>query len=207
MTAVAWPTGLPIVDNSVRVVGASQSGGRSIVAGAEQVVQSDAGYWVATALVRVRKPAEIVALRGLLAALDGRSFDVALPCCERARSPWGLTNPRLVSRPAPVVRSIAAIRDTTVDVTMPNNSLALAAGQRFSVAQHMYEVRSATQVSGAHWTVVVRPPLRATLAVNDVMEFEQPICAMRLARDDTAEIQLTQNRFDQVSIEFEESLA
>jgi hypothetical protein len=88
MAPLIWPSILVPSSESWNVNrGASRSGGRSL-ANQEQVVVGPSGFVTATLTVPCNKPAKVLAMRALLAGLDGRAGTVLVGPFEVARAPW-----------------------------------------------------------------------------------------------------------------------
>lgn len=86
--ALPWPSVLvPSSEVWNPNKGASRSGGRSIT-NQEQVVVGPSGFITASLTIPVNKPAKVLAMRALLASLDGRAGTVLVGPCEGSRAPW-----------------------------------------------------------------------------------------------------------------------
>lgn len=88
MATVIWnPILVPSSERWNPNKGASRSGGRSI-SNTEQVVVGPTGIVTASLTIPVNKPAKVLAMRAMLAALDGRAGTVLVGPCEGSRAPW-----------------------------------------------------------------------------------------------------------------------
>lgn len=118
---------------------------------------------------------------------------------------------RLLSLSAPVsgavvakVNAMAAIRATQIAITV-TTGIPPVAGQYFSLGgSHLHGISSVVSVVGTVATIKIRPPLRAAVAVNDPVEFDNPVCECRLTSDDQA-LLLSLNKFASPSLEFMEA--
>lgn len=84
---LAWPSGLVTSSENWRLTGGARSGGPSLT-GEEQSAVGPSARWRATLAIPVYTPAKILALRGLMAALDGRANTVLVGPFEVTRAPW-----------------------------------------------------------------------------------------------------------------------
>lgn len=107
------------------------------------------------------------------------------------------------SSPRGLVASVAAERATQIVVQVVTG-VPPAAGQYFSLGNHLHGIVSIAVTSGANVTLNIRPPLRASIAVNDGVEFDYPVCECRLTADDQS-LALSLNKFAGPSLEFMEA--
>lgn len=84
---LAWPKILVPSSELWALKGGSRSGGQTF-SGIEQVVQSPASRWAATLTVPCNNDAKVMAMRSLIASLDGRSGTVTVGPIEVRRAPW-----------------------------------------------------------------------------------------------------------------------
>lgn len=84
---VAWPSVLVPSAERWGLENPSRSGGQSF-SGIEQVVRSPASRWTATLTVPCNRREKVLAMRALLASLDGRAGTVLVGPFEVSRAPW-----------------------------------------------------------------------------------------------------------------------
>lgn len=184
--------------------------GPMTLTGQNQVASLDAGYWVATyELATIGTPDQIRMFRALRAQLEGGAHQVRVPVCDEDQAPWAsaiATDPLTATyddnvghdddtpfaQPnIAVTGAAAAARATQLTVTLLAGA-ALAAGEYFSLGDRLYVIREVLAVSGAIYTLAIWPPLREPLAVGGELNFDAPVCRMRLATE--AEMDLALGR-------------
>lgn len=167
MATVAWnPILVPSSERWNVNKGASRSGGRSIT-NQEQVVVGPSGYVTASLTIPVNKPAKVLAMRAMLAALDGRAGTVLIGPREGSRVPWFVDPWTGAPITAGAGRKAAAIdpawaenADTSADLVFrlgdaaPMNATALtirrirggflAPGMMFSILGHLHIITALT---------------------------------------------------------------
>lgn len=84
---LAWPSILIPSSERWALQNPSRSGGQSF-SGVEQVVRSPASRWAATLTVPCNRREKVLAMRALLAGLDGRAGTVLVGPFEVSRAPW-----------------------------------------------------------------------------------------------------------------------
>lgn len=211
MTIFDWPR----IVLDARGIAFNQRGsvitGPTSLTGQNQVAQSDAGYWVAAFDVAfIGAGTSLKVWRALRGLLEGGAHQVRVPVCDEAQAPW----PGPVQRPtltrwsggstfaswsggadwsqptiAVKVATAADIRATSLAVT------ALAAGditggEYFSLGEHLYVVRAILAVAGGAYTLGIWPPLREAAAINDTLNFDAPVCKMRLMGESEMDLAL-----------------
>lgn len=234
MAPLPWPPILVPSSEAWNVNrGASRSGGRSLT-NQEQIVAGPSGYVTASLTIPCNTRAKVMAMRTLLASLDGRAGTVLVGPCEATRAPWfvdpltggkitygqGAKNPAFENNP-----DTSSSLDYRVAATTPMNAVALTVqrnrggflepGMMFSLNGWMYMITALTSADpadpatgqAASGTVGIkfRPWARADYLAGTLIEFGRPVCAMRLASDDTGAMELQLSRFGTVSLDFVEA--
>ncbi len=193
------------------------------LSGFGQVVASDAGLWKATfANIVVRSRQTVLAFRALGTLLEGRVNPVIVPLCRA----WQPIVPG-VEEADPVPHSDGAFFSdgtgyttgtmsvqTTAAASVGAVSIPIAlgwpaeieAGQHFSIGDRLYRIRSVTWASDLAATLTFRPPLRDFVALGAYLEFDDPVCRMRLATDREMDLTLELHRFGQPTVNFVEDL-
>lgn len=195
--------------------------GPSSVSGYTQIVSSDAGIWKATfGNIIIKSRAEVLAFRALANLLEGRLGTILVPLC-RAYQPVPADSDALyedvphsddslfeddtgyVGTVIDVVAAApAAVRAVSMTVTV-NYAGDIEPGQHFSLGERLYRVRSFDADTGA---MAFRPPLREAVAAGDALNFDDPVCLMRLASDDAMNLELALRRFGSPTVNFIEAL-
>lgn len=212
---------------SWRLANSARSGGLSLTGG-EQLVAAIAGRWEATLSLPVHSDAQILALRALLAGLDGRSGTLLVGPRDCRRVPWAVDaygrkispklrrNPSLDGTPyadAPnladtlVVATLSgahAIGATTAVIAVATGSPPKP-GNYFEIASRLYLITEVTAQVGINTTVKFRPRLRADAAAGAVVDLVSPVCTMRLADDASGWPDLDLGRFADVSLNLVEA--
>lgn len=186
----------------------------SSVSGFTQVVSSDAGIWTATfENVVVTDRTKVLAWRGISALLEGRLTPILVPLC-RAYQPVpdgavdaGLYDPVPHSDDSPfdddseyqgrvidvTFSSAAAKRATSANITVTYADT-LQPGQHFSVGERLYRLKTVVYSSDTAAAITFQPPLREAVSIGDSLEFDDPVCRMRLASDGEMDLLLDGRR-------------
>lgn len=203
------------------------SGGQSI-SGSEQVISSGgAGRWRAVMSVPVRGEERVLALRAMLAGLEGRLGTILVPKWDRFRqrdingrrfsevgataygdcslnfdlSGWGQDeNP-----PASTGES-SALGSTQISVNYAPGIDGVRPGQYFGIGPRLHIVQQvwAEDEEGAS-TIRFWPPLRSAVEEGTAVILDRPVCLMRLASDDAGQTVLTRRAHGVAQLEFVEA--
>lgn len=218
---IRWPC-LALVSQDIAFNIASRSlSGPASVSGVSQVVASDAGIWTARlGNIVILSRDHVLAFRALAALLDGRLGTILVPASRafqpvptEARGAYeavvhddGATfsdGSGYRNRVIDVVAAAAApARATTmtVEVRVAGD---IQPGHYFSIDERLYRVRSFDAASGA---LGFRPVLREAVAAGTPLEFDDPVCRMRLAGDAEMDLELAMRRTALPSVNFIEAL-
>lgn len=211
----------------------SSSGGQSM-SGIEQVVASSAGRWRARFMFpvrprfrQVRKKDQILAARAMRAFLKGRTNTVYIGPYDCANTPSSLVGgaPRRYltthsdgshfsdgssysTRSSPAVLTINAdAGDLSMTVTMQGNSQAAEAGQYFGFGKNeLYLIDTSIDEGGGIFLLTFWPPLRSDRLAGDDVNFSDPTCEMRLASDQSGELDFPHLFDTSQTLEFVEAL-
>lgn len=220
MADQTWPPALRFSDLQFQLVSLSRSGGQTL-SGVEQVVTSPAGIWRASVTVPVRpRDDAVLAYRGLIARLRGRVGAALVPVCD-GRGPAARAGRPVVAVPHSDAAlhsdgagygqpfsggrlNAAAIRGATeIDVAMDGD--VPVEGMYFSLpGGELHVVAQIVAITGPVYRLRVAPWLRIARAAGVRLDFDRPLCRMRLASDETGALSLSLNRFATPSIEFVE---
>lgn len=228
---LVWPSILVPSSEQWFARGLSRSGGQTF-SGIEQVVQSPAARMTATLTVPCNTDAKVLAMRALLAGLDGRAGTVLVGPMEVRRAPWaadpltgGLLSPAVARRNAAINPGWNANGDTaaTLDFrtfgSVAMNAVAMSVqrlrggilrpGMYFSIGDRLHVISALRAADGGGAGVIAiefRPWTQSTYAAGTVVEFGRPKAAMRLATDDTGALDLQLSRFGTVTLDLVEAL-
>ncbi len=232
MTATVWP--LTLLPSRVMFHPdiPSQSGGPALT-GIEQPVLSSAGRWRARLSFAVRRQISarprdrILAARAMLAHLKGRSNTIYMGPYDNGNGPAGLAGGQdgmlvtphsddalfsdgagYATRSAPAhLFAAAAEGDLALTVVMEGSGQAAEAGQYFGFGlNELYLIETAIDNGGGNFSLTFWPPLRAAHAEGDDVNFSAPTCEMRLASDQTGELDFSQGFAAEQTLEFVEAL-
>lgn len=221
MATPLWPIGVLPPRNLALDITPRSLAAPSSISGITQVVSSDAGIWKITYdAVPVFDAQRIKAWRAIANLLEGRLGSILVPISRFYQpSPEG-SDPlyRLtphsddalfddgagyIGRVIDVVTvGSMALRAVSGTVSV-NVAGQIEPGQHFSVGERLYRVRTFDPDTGA---ITFRPPLREPVPSGTNLEFDEPVCRMRLATDSEMDLPLDYNRFSFPSVNFIEDL-
>lgn len=226
-----WPPALRFSEVMLELRGLSRSGGQSLY-GQEQIVASPAARWVGSMTVPVAdrsygpkdRQDAVLAWRHmksggrasviLVPASDGRGpahRGRAVPCSYTVphsdKSTFSDGSGYSQSFTAGVLAAPAAMNATELLITIGNN-LRLLPGMRFSMpGGRLHEISDIIAWDGGvTWAIRISPWTTAAWPAGTALDFDRPVCRMRLASDDTGSLSLSLNRFATPTIEFVEAL-
>lgn len=232
MSYPRWPATVPPKDIMFHPALASRSGGRSIV-GTEQVVQSGAGYWTAKFTVDVFRSSAAASVRR--GADKEIAFRAMLAYCEGRANPFLIgpstlrTSPALVAHdPGPIVvphsdgttfsdgskyRTQLTSAKVVSNVASGLNVIAVnmlgghspEPGQYFSVIDRLYLIKVASPQGSNIWNLTVWPTVREPLVANTPAEFDDPVCRVRFASDDTAQLMMSSLKYGSATADLVEA--
>lgn len=215
---------------NARLVGAQQSGGRSLSGIVQNADLSGGGYWVVEfGDIALLSPDKVLAWRRLSAVLAGGATPVLVPLGDRRHQPlsprkyggidtFGLSTwaeddywqpsddtPDSIFAQGPILGW--ATRTTTIDFTYTGD-VPLVGGEHFSLQNvpdlgiwRLHRIVRIIEHSGFSYTAEIRPPLRTEYASAGIlMNFDSPRCLMRL--DGDMEATLEQLRFGRGTVRF-----
>lgn len=223
---IRWPCDVLIARNVSFDIAPRTLAGPTSVSGKTQTVSTDAGLWKATlGSIVIRNRTERLVFRGLSTILEGRLTPVLVPLCRADQPvPSGAVAAGLYDG---VPHSDDAYFDddtgyvgTVIDVSFASNygvrSTAAAVyvnyadtlmpGQHFSVKERLYRLRSVEYTSATTADITFRPPLRESVVAFDVLNFDDPVCRMRLVDDAQMDLDLQGRRFSSPSVSFVEDV-
>jgi hypothetical protein len=221
--ALAWnETDLPLHSSMFARRNFSRSGGLTIT-GIEQVVQSFSDFWAATIAFKIRNSTQILAYRALQAQQWGRAAQWLIPACPHPGLPLGPPPPldysfdvdfavdfSLESMAPPALPpdtdalsdAAAALNARSLTFHMLDTRITPKPGMFFSIGDRLYMI--GTISGGPAYSATFAPGLRAAAPSGTAMNFATPHCLMRLAQDNSGEMNLEQFRFADISLSFVE---
>lgn len=198
--------------------------GAPSVSGAVQVVSSDAGIWKATLEnLGVYDIQRVKAWRGIANLLEGRLRPIVVPLTSRYQPIPDAYRPLLAPVPhsdhaflgdgsgyvsqiidASLASSVA-LRAVSASINI-SHADHLEPGQDFSIGERLYRIRTVTYTSDTTANITFRPPLREAATAGTRLEFDQPVCRMRLATDGEMDLDLDLDRWGFPSVNFVEDV-
>jgi len=222
---IRWPVGVLPPQNVQFDIAWRSLSGAAAVSGAQQVVSSDAGIWKAKlANVVVNRRDRVLAFRAIGNLLEGRLGRILIPLCrgyqpKLASIDAGLRDPvphsdqaLFSDRTGYVSQTIDARLVGSLPLRAVSANIIIAYGgqiepaQHFSIGERLYQVRTVTYASPTMATITFRPPLREAAALGARLEFDDPVCRMRLASDDAMDLELALRRFGNPTVSFIEDV-
>lgn len=202
------------------LINRSTSGGLG-VSGTEQVVISGAQRWRAKYVTRIVNVQQRLLLHSMLALSDGRANPWIIPVCAGFQIftgsdmvPVALSDTPLsdgskfsdgseyVGGPSAIAVSTGSVRAVSLTIQMSDRTPPLP-GMHFSTSDDMlYRIASVQKTDLNLYSVNFRPGLRSAVTVGDVLDFSRPRCRMRLANDNSGDIDLELLRFAPATLEF-----
>lgn len=194
------------------------------LSGVQQIISSDAGIWkIKYENIPVLDRQSVLIWRALEGLLQGRLNRIIVPIREFYQ-PYLPGTLSFIGDPTPFsdgaffsdgigfgtvailvkVGTPAARRATAIHVAIFSADI-IVAGQHFSIANRMYRITQVSYGSLSDAVLQFTPPLREAVTVNDVVEFDNPSCIMRLLNDDGMMLKLDTNLWGFPAVEFIEA--
>ncbi len=105
-----------------------------------------------------------------------------------------------------VAASNGVIGGTTISVVKNTENVTLEPGQRFSINDRLYQIRTVTSQTDTLATMTVRPPFREAFSIGDPLEFDMPRLRVKLLSDTAMALPLNFNQQSFPSLDFIEDL-
>ncbi len=202
MATILWPRSVLKPKRDPFNIAPRTLAGPSSVSGVTQVTASDAGIWKATfsdIIIRRGSPS-VLAFRAIANLLEGRLRPILVPrcCAYQPFDPDG--NGAAVKVPHSDISPFSdggLYQSRSIDIRLTSNiplrgttaniSL-ITAGQLqpamdFSIGERMYRIRTVQMTGENTATITFRPPAREAAPAGSEMEFDYPVCRMKLATD------------------------
>lgn len=196
---VIWPRSLLQPHSGAPNMAPATIAGPAALSGDRQTVASPAAVWVFKyEAIRVRQ-AQVLLWRALAAQVEGRTTPILLPVYDRDRNrPLGVAagvatghgdgstfgdGSSYASNRAQFLAAAAVARGAIRMTATKILGTALEPGQHFSVGYRLYRIKAIEAVAGADTTFTFWPPAREAIIAGSEMEFDAPVCKVRLTDD------------------------
>jgi hypothetical protein len=221
---IRWPCHTLMPQNVAWDIAPRTLAAPSSVSGITQVVSSDAGIWKATYdAINIRNRTQILTFRAIAVQLEGRLGPIVVPRC----SAWQPLSGQPIVAEVPhddgakhdddagydgaisnwvELLSALPVRATIANVFIADGSGIIEPGQDFSIGERMYRVRTITYTTPDAATITFRPPLREAAPAGAFLNFDDPVCRMRLATDNAMDLELVLHRFGSPTVTFLEDV-
>lgn len=231
MATIVWPrSALPPRHFSIDPAYRNLAGASNIL-GASQIAASDAGLWKATFAefaVHQQGADRIKLWHALSALVEGRLNPVLMPVPVTGRRPLpaGITDLD-IEYPVVVPHEDDALFDddtgyvtTFIHIEVSANAARrstqlslvktvagdLEPGMRFSIGERLYQIKAIVSQTASAATIRLNFPLREAASSGDLLEFDNPVCRMRLTDDAALDLALEYGRYSFPSISLVEDL-
>lgn len=226
MATIRWPFQVLTPQHPTFDIAPRSLAGPPSVSGITQVVSSDAGIWKATYRdVPVVDGGKILAWRAVANLLEGRLNPILVPMTRFYQPmPDGAEEAGLYD---PVPHSdgawfsdgsgyISQVIDVTLAGSIPLRAVSatininvaglIQPAQHFSIGERAYRLRTVVYTSETTATITFRPPLREPVPAGARLEFDDPVCRMKLATDGEMDLPLDSARWGFPTVNFIEDV-
>ena len=198
--------------------------GPTSVSGLAQIVASDAGIWKAKfGAVMLRNTTHVLMWRAIDNLLEGRLGTILVPLCRGYQPAPAGSDALYDSVPHSddtyfdddsgytggvidvTLSADAAVRATSASINI-GYADTLQPGQHFSIGERLYRLRAVIYTAPTTADITFRPPLREAATTGTSLNFDDPVCRMRLVDDSQMALDLAHRRFADVSVNFIEAL-
>lgn len=190
------------------------------LSGSRQTVSSPAAAWrIRYVGVNVHRPRLVLLWRAHAARIEGRTARIVLPVHDRRElRPFpgdGPVGPQPHSdgtwfsdgsgydQASIEVRlaAVLSLRATTASV-IAHRAGSILPGMHFSIGERLYRVTAVTPGDGLAVSIEFLPPAREPAIVGAALEFERPVCRVRLAVENGMSLALAVGRHGMASVDF-----
>lgn len=201
MAALDWPSILKPSSEAWNFNAGASRGAPASLTGVEQAITAPTGRVTASLTVPCNTPERVLAMRALLAGLDGRAGTVIVGPCEAGRRPASPATFRLAATASVNATSLQIERRSAGGLVRPGNVLGLGGSRLYTIT------RFSTPDTGAPgiFTVIIRPWIRIGRNALTGVDFNTPRCEMQLASDDVGAIELSLSRRGVVTLDLVEA--
>lgn len=220
---IRWPVGVLRPQNVAFDIAPRSLAAPSSVSGQAQVVSADAGIWKATyGSLLVRSRASVIVHRAISNLLEGRLGAILVPLCRAYQptldidgiydtvphdddSPFDDESEYQGGGNLVTLSSGISARAVSANVTIAYGGT-LEPGQHFSLGDRLYRLRTVVYTTETAAAITFRPPAREAVSEGVELNFDDPVCRMRLASDDAMDLELAMRRFGSPTVNFIEDL-
>ncbi|WP_085044334.1 hypothetical protein [Ensifer aridi] len=225
---IQWPRELLPPQQPMFHIAPMNISGPVSASGAADVISGDAGFWRASyGSVVVTTRERVLTWRAISAKLRGRLYPILVPYCGMYQPyPLDANGKRIFTKPgiphsdgalfsdesgylSGVISAILVgslpVRAVNGNITV-NAADAIQPGHVFSFGERMYEILDVTYTSETTATLTWQPPLREAVTAGTELNFDRPVCRMRLASDSEMQLQLDMNKRSFPTVNFVEDL-
>lgn len=228
MTTLRWPCDVLRPQNVAFDIAPRTLAAPASVSGITQVVATDAGIWKATyGDVLISKRDQVLMFRTISTLLEGRLGSILVPLCYAYQPKVNVVGPGEDPLTAALPHSdeaffsdrsgyVGGINSVWLSAALPARGISadivinygglIEAGQHFSIGERLYRIRTINYTDATHATITFRPPLREAVPAFTFLDFDDPVCRMRLATDNAMDLELALHRFAQPTVLFMEDL-
>lgn len=215
MTTVWDPATYSATNPTVQLIGQGEVSPVSR-AGMRRTIAAPGGFWRASwSGIDLYDPNAVRAWRAFVAAADNGAGVFEVRLADRLYAPWPLYAsgaPNMTAGGIVVALDAAASVEATTIRVAKSSGGDLAGGINFSATgprwgKRLYRTKSATDLGGGDWSLEIRPGLREDLATATALDFETPGFLATVANPREIEPELSQMRFAQVDVVFQEDFS
>lgn len=224
---IRWPETVLRPQSVAFDIRARSIAGSPSISGTAQVISSSAGIWVATfGSVVVSNRNSVIAARAMQVLLEGRVNPLLVPRCRDYQpvadgdvalglydaiphdddayfdDGSGYSNLPVID----VTLSAAMSAGATTGSIAITHAGTIQPGQDFSIGERMYRLKSVVFSSASAATISFLPPLREAAANGAQVNFDDPVCRMRLATDGELDLLLDGRKRANPDVNFVEDL-
>jgi hypothetical protein len=217
MLQIPWPSNVNANVENWWLDARTRSGGESLN-GRELVTSSGLGRWRATLTIPLFERPRILAYRGWLAQMDGRSnFTNIGPCdCANGNRFSGMiggiphSDQTFHSDGAGYAQGgvgasiIDQVDSNTVDIYIGSTEEPLLYGSYVGFGGYFYVITGVTKLASAEYRLTVMPRIRANVTDGNPVLWCDARAPMRLLTDDTGQFDLTLSRNGTATLELVE---
>lgn len=222
---IRWPCDMLVARDVSFDIASRSLAGPTSVSGKTQTVSTDAGLWKATlGSIVIRDRSTRLAFRAIANLLEGRLNPILVPVC-RGDQPIidgtvadGLydevphSDDAFFDDDTGYVGGSIEVISAAMDARAVFGAITIAyggtleAGQHFSIGERLYRLRTVEYTGVNTANITFRPPLREAVAYGTYLNFDDPVCRMRLVSDDQMDLDLQLRRFGNPSVSFIEDV-
>lgn len=221
---ILWPINILSPREFMMDIAPRTLAGPSSVSGVSQVAASDAGIWKASySGIPVVNCQSITLWRALNTMFEGRMNSLLLPYstrCQPFAPDWASVYDGVPHSDGSPFADSALYRSRLIDIGLISNiplrgttaniqlrtAYNVQPGQVFSVDGRLYRIRTLQRTGENTVSITFRPPAREVVPAGSELEFDEPVCRMRLASDNEMDLPLDYGRWSFPTVSFIEDV-